>query len=710
MSRTKVLFLWHMHQPLYRIPELRKDGLKKLYRLPWVFLHGIREYYDMLRIVDEVPGVKVCFNIVPVLLEQIEDYSGGEAVRDVFVEMIEKDPDSLIERDRAFILRNFFALNYETQIKLYPRFRELYDRRGKPFDLESKVKRFSTKDFLDLQVLFLLANFSEVEKERDEFVSGLAQKGRDFSVEEKEELMARARSLISSVVPLLKKLQDEGKLEISTTPYYHPILPLLMDTDVARFSNPYRPLPAEKFSFPQDAYEQVKRALEFIESRFGRKPSGMWPAEGAVSEEAIKVMGEAGVKWIAADEGILERSLELGLRSEGFPAKELLRPYEFSGVRIFFRDRVLSDRIGFVYNRMSPEDAVRDFLEYLRSLSEAYVGEELYVPVVLDGENPWPYYPRGGLDFLRRLYSRLAESSFVDFSFFEEVEVEGESLSRVFPGSWIKQDFSTWIGSEEKNRAWGYLAKVRRELEGRMTPEAYSEILAAEGSDWFWWYGEDHPSLYAREFDEIFRGHLIAAYRLSGLEHPLFLEKCIRQEKFVSFRRFPAGPVSPVLDGRITDYFEWLSAGEIDLTQFYGGEEGQGESLLSALFFGYGDGRFYLRLDSQGKFAELLEEGYVIRLYLCNQKGEFLIAVRGFPEVRAQLYSRGGEGFSELAELDISCERILELAVPTEHMGEGEQELYLVLEREGEVVERYPLSGFFALPPRAEIEKEDWIL
>ena len=710
MSRTKVLFLWHMHQPLYRVPGFRRGERMKRFRLPWVFLHSIREYYDMLRIVEEVPGVRVCFNVVPALLEQIQDYTGGEDIRDDFLEVIEKDPDSLTDRDRSFMLRNFFALNYETQIKPYLRFRELYERRGKPFDLDSKVNRFSARDFLDLQVLFLLANFSEVEKERDDFISGLVAKGRDFSVEEKSQLLRKARALIASVIPLLRKLEEEGKLEISTTPFYHPILPLLLDTDVARLSNPYRPLPAQKFSFPEDAREQVKRALDFVERLLGKRPIGMWPAEGAVSEDAVRLMGDLGVKWIATDEGILERSLESGLRSEGFPARELLRPYEFSGVTVFFRDRVLSDKIGFVYQRMNPEEAVRDFLEYLRALHEAYGGEELVVPVILDGENPWPYYPRGGVDFLRRLYSRIAESSFVDFSFFGDVGAEREVLSRVFPGSWIKQDFSTWIGCEEKNRAWEYLVKVRRELEGRMTPEAYSEVLAAEGSDWFWWYGGDHPSLFAREFDEIFRTHLIAAYRLSGLDHPLFLEKCIREEKFVSFRRYPAGPISPVLDGKVTDYFEWLSAGEIDLTQFYGAEEKHVESLLEALFFGYGDDRFYLRIDSRSSFKDLLEEGYGLRFYLCNPRGEFLISVKGHPGLRAELYRRDEGGFSRLAELEACCEKILELAVPTEHLGDDEQELYLVLEREGEAVERYPLSGFFAIPPRSEIEKEDWVL
>ncbi|HDM90195.1 MAG TPA: glycoside hydrolase, partial [candidate division WOR-3 bacterium] len=192
MSRTKVLFLWHMHQPLYRVPGFRRGERMKRFRLPWVFLHSIREYYDMLRIVEEVPGVRVCFNVVPALLEQIQDYTGGEDIRDDFLEVIEKDPDSLTDRDRSFMLRNFFALNYETQIKPYLRFRELYERRGKPFDLDSKVNRFSARDFLDLQVLFLLANFSEVEKERDDFISGLVAKGRDFSVEEKSQLLRKA--------------------------------------------------------------------------------------------------------------------------------------------------------------------------------------------------------------------------------------------------------------------------------------------------------------------------------------------------------------------------------------------------------------------------------------------------------------------------------------------------------------------------------------
>ncbi len=706
----KVLFLWHMHQPLYRILEFKGDGILHFYPMPWVFLHGIREYYDMLKIVEEIEEARVTFNIVPSLLLQLEEYAEG-IVDDQFYEIIAGDPSSFTQAQLVFMLKNFFALNAETQIKPFPRFRELLERRGKPFDLEKKTARFNTQDYLDLQVLYLLANFSEVEKERDPFVRELVRKGRDFTQEEKVLLLKKAQSILRQILPLLLKLQDEGRIEISTTPFYHPILPLLCNTDIAKVSNPYRPLPAKRFSYPADAEEHVRRALSYMEEKLGRRPCGMWPAEAAVSEDAVRIFVKCGVSWIATDEGILERSLSFKLRANGIPSDKLFKVYEFDGLRIFFRDKELSDRIGFVYQKFEADEAVSNFMDYLWNLKCEYKDKELLVTVALDGENPWPYYHRGGLDFLRKLYRKVGDSTYVDFALFSEVEAKPESLSKIFPGSWIRQDFSTWIGCEEKNRAWEYLVTVREELDGRMSDEAYEEILAAEGSDWFWWYGDENPSLYAKEFDRIFRAHLAAAYRLSGIEPPLFLEKCIKKEKVFTFKRYPAAFFTPVHDGRVTDYFEWLPAGEIDLSHVGETEEKLGESILSALFFGYDKDSFHLRVDSRRRLSEVLEEGHVLKIFICTERGEYQVNVKYLDgKFEARVLRRVEDGFTEEATPLFAVDKVLELSLPYELIGDCGPELYIVLEKEGEIVERYPASGFFVIPSRRDVKEEDWII
>src|SRR5512138_3214600 len=470
-----VIFLWHMHQPYY------KDPLRGEYALPWVYLHGIKDYYDMAAIVDEVAGARAVFNLVPSLLEQLEEYAAGQAI-DPFLSRGRMHPADMGEDDRLFILENFFAANRQRLIEPVRRYFELFCLSGGDGGerARDRLRLFRDQDILDLQVCFFLAWTGEAARRRHPALQELVRKGSGYTAADKELLFATHRQILGEIIPLYKRLHAEGKLELSVTPYFHPILPLLCHLRNAQTAMPKVTLPTLPFSFPQDARSQVATAVDYFTRLFGFAPTGMWPSEGSVCNEALEIIADCGLTWVATDEGVLLHTLPEGL---GHGREALYQAYRFqrgaADLALFFRDHALSDLIGFTYSQWDGERAVSDFRERLLAIGRKTHGVRV-VPVILDGENAWEYYEDNGYSFLMRLYQALADDRdlrLTTCSAFLAEHTTHRRLDRIYPGSWINANYGIWIGHPEENLAWDYLYKAR-EAAVKGHPRV-AELLAA---------------------------------------------------------------------------------------------------------------------------------------------------------------------------------------------------------------------------------------
>ncbi len=663
----RVMILWHMHQPMYGIN--RDASGARFYPMPWVFVHGIREYYDMIEMVRRTHA-RVTFNLVPSLILQLEDYISGKA-NDLWIKHFLKPAEQLSEREQEFIRQNFFSMNYENFIKPYPEFAALLGRRN---------DRLSVQEYRDIQVYWILAQLSAFYHREDARVKRLVAKGRNFSEYDKSEVFGIAMEIIGKTLKLYHELAAEGVIEVSTTPFYHPILPLLIDIRVARVSMPDAPMPKVDFRHPEDAERHVETALEFMKER-GYRVNGMWPAEGSVSEDAVSVFSKYGVRWIATDEGILKRS---GMDD---PHKV----YAFKGVKMFFRDHGLSDAIGFTYQKMQAEMAVDDFIMHLENMRRARPNP--VVSIILDGENPWPGYPDGGLDFLELLYDRLKK----DFDLITPSDVgddEVVGLERLFPGSWIRSDFSMWIGNSAKNRAWEVLHAAREEFGSLDSFDAAaSEFMAAEGSDWFWWYG-DVGNPYGALFDEVFREHLKRAFELKGVNAPDILDEPIQETEEPVFK--PSGEIHPRLDGKVSSYFEWLYAGTVDFTREWAGTMMPGDLVLRSLMFGTDGDNLYFMFQADRPMTELLGTN-ALRVIFKDVDAELII------NNERAICRCGGRD----EELKMGLADVVEVAVPLKLLGNRKDyEIKVELVDGQEPVERHPQSGWFKI----SIEPDDWPL
>jgi len=613
MKPLNVALIWHMHQPDYR------DPLQEEVLLPWVFLHAVKDYGEMVQTaVDH--GVQVTFNLVPTLVEQLQGYASG-TLRDRWLELVRRDPEDLTDGERARLVKAVFSVHPERHIHPHPRYRELAELNeqwgGRAW------QRFAAGELRDLQVWFLLAWSGYYLRRGPGIVSDLLAKGRDFDGEDKRRLLQVYQDVVAGVLDRFRKAEAGGAIELSVTPYAHPILPLLCDSSEASRARNAVTLPPTPFRFPEDARRQIRFGLDCGRDYFGPKDRGVWPSEGGLSESVVRMLSEEGALWTAGDEALLDKSLPGGLGDR----TALYRPYSFMGLPMLFRDRELSDRIGFVYATWPFRDAAADLLDRLRALAHRVPGG--VVTLILDGENCWERYEDNGFGFLRGFYQGL-----VDDPLLRPVTVsqalagyKPEPLTALSPGSWINGDFDIWIGHPEENRAWEWLGEARRVLQGvddELRGAAWPHLLRAEGSDWFWWFGEHHRTEQAETFDQLFRHHLQAFYQAAKRPVPPYLLYPLRAPRRQSRVYHPTGMIRPVIDGRVTDYFEWLGAGSVELVG--GGAMHDASFDLLGFFYGYDEKYFYLRFD----FRQPMEQ-------LAGPNGELLLRLEGTEEWEARL-------------------------------------------------------------------------
>ena len=748
-----IAFVWHMHQPYYR------DLVTGECSMPWVRLHGTKDYLDMVSLLEAFPTLHQTFNLVPALLDQLEEYLPPARLSDVFLELSRKPAAELTEAEKRFLLEHFFLANWERMVKPYARYHDLFVKRGALIEEETWpaiLKRFKPQDYLDLQVWFNLVWIDPWLRQQDPALAKLEAKESSFTEAEKRQVLDAQLVILQRILPAYRAAQERGQVELTTSPYYHPIVPLLCEIRNAHTALPRLPLPEVTFRHPEDARWHLRQAVARHQTLFGRQPAGLWPPEGSVSEELVQLALEAGLRWLATDEEILWRTLKV-TRSPSLLYRPHLVRRAGGTLAIVFRDRELSDLIGFVYSQWKASIAIQDFLKRLEGISRQFRNEKqpALVSIILDGENAWEFYPRDGHEFLRGLYEALARDErfrVVTVSeFLERFPVDRHpSLPPLFAGSWIDGNFATWIGHPEKNAAWAHLARVRQELAttrrppepgverpaaldtsspARMVPArsqatelggaerrspesearggsadpAWRSFYVAEGSDWMWWFGDTHSSAQDEEFDRLFRTHLANVYRFLGQEAPAWLQTPIKTNVVQPVHE-PTAVITPTIDGLDTSYYEWLYAGRLDLRKHYAAIH-RGRQLLHVLYYGFDQTQGYFRLDADRKGLASLDRWRL---------------VFDLPDVNAQIVVQAAPGTGATASLSgphpqqLVCayQQIIELAVSRHLLAlqpGGSFALRLILYEGEDALERYPAHGSFRVPvPPADFEAHAW--
>ncbi len=611
-----VAFIWHQHQPLY------KSCVTGEYHMPWVRLHGVKDYLDLVLMLARYPKLHQTVNLVPSLILQIEDYVAGKAI-DPYLTATVSETQTLTLPQKEFILGHFFDAQHHTLIDPHPRYGELFAQHhdeGAAWCLD----HWTAQDYGDLLMWHNLAWIDPLFWDDPEIEQWLKQ-DRNFTLGDRQRIIAKHRDILSRILPQHRAMQEAGQLEVTTTPYTHPILPLLADTDAGRVAIPKMKLPQQRFQWAEDIPRHLDKAWQMYCDRFGCAPRGLWPSEQSVSPEILPYVAKQGFQWLCSDEAVLgwtkRHFFHRDEQGNVYEPEYLYQPYRLEtpqgDLSIVFRDHRLSDLVGFTYGAMAPQAAARDLVGHLeaiahslRSRQDADSGTGLEKPwlvtIALDGENCWEFYQQDGMPFLDSLYSQLSDHDgirLVTVAEYIDQFPPQESLPSpaLHSGSWVDGSFTTWIGDPVKNRAWDLLAEARQVLANHpeateaSNPEAWEALYAAEGSDWFWWFGEGHSSSHDAVFDKLFREHLSALYKALQEPIPDVLFHPLEQHERIADHR-PRSFIHPIING-MGDEQDWDHAGRITVAGARGTMHRS--SPVQRLWYGLDHLNFYLRFDFQ---------------------------------------------------------------------------------------------------------------
>ncbi len=531
-----------MHQPEYR------DLQTGEYNLPWTYLHVIKDYVDMVAHLEANPEAKVVVNFAPILLEQIEDYASqiNSYLHDRIVvsdpllaalvnPVITSDPD-----ERLVIIKNCLRANRERLINRYPPFQKLADMVDWLEANPEGMQYINPQFVADILVWYHLSWMGETVKLTDPRVKRLIDKGSNYTQHERFEIIEIIGDIFSKLICRYRNLAKNGQIELSVTPYAHPIMPLMLDINSTHQAMPDAPLP-ELEAYPggeQRVKWHLDQGIATFERFFGFKPRGCWPSEGSVSEKTLKLLSEFGFDWVASGGNVLRNSLR---RSE-MDGEIIHQPFRVNNTQIigFYRDDGLSDLIGFEYSNWHADDAVADLIQHLQNIAE-HEPDAGVVSIILDGENAWEHYPENGFHFLNALYKQLSQHPDIELTTFSECldsHLPVKELPHLIAGSWVYGTFSTWIGDTDKNRGWDMLGDVKKCFDkvvasGRLSKKklqvAENQLAICEGSDWFWWFGDYNPSEAVSNFEKQFRLNLSNLYQLLGEEVPAYLSLTFTQ-------------------------------------------------------------------------------------------------------------------------------------------------------------------------------------
>lgn len=537
-----VVLCWHMHQPQYC------DLISGEYKLPWTYLHGIKDYVDMAAHLEAQPEARAVVNFAPVLLEQLADYAAqvsgylrdSKPLRDPLLAALPAPVLPAHVEQRMGLIHACLRVNRQRVIERFPAYHRLARLADAFLEHCGEVAYASDQFIADLLVWYHLGWMAETVRRSDLRIQRLQEKGQGFTLHDRRELLTLIGELLSGISDRYRRLAERGQVELSVTPYAHPITPLLLDLETAREAMPDVSLPDLKH-YPggrERAHWHMREGIAVFEQYFGRKPSGCWPAEGGVSAATLGLLQDYDFKWAATGESVLRNSLHRH-QDDGAAADPdaCLKAYRLSRKKIacFFRDDGLSDEIGFTYSNWHADDAVANLVHRIEQMVERHPGRRLVVPIILDGENAWEHYPENGYYFLSGLYEKLAAHPVLRLSTFSDCLADGVEVARLpgmVSGSWVYGTFSTWIGDRDKNRGWEMLGDAKRAydkacrsgaLDSDQLVAAQLQLAICEGSDWFWWFGDYNPSDTVSDFESLFRLHLSNLYQLLGMEPPEYL-------------------------------------------------------------------------------------------------------------------------------------------------------------------------------------------
>lgn len=636
-KKLSVAFYWHMHQPVY---QLSPDGD---YLMPWVRLHAVKDYLDMALKVEQFKNIKLNFNLVPVLLDSLIDY-GENDMHDLHSRLTISPVEELDEEDKEFIINNFFDANYQSMIFPYEKYNELYQKRLA--NIDEGIKVFSEQEYSDLMAWFNLVWFDPIYKNKYPEIKKLLKKGSGFTLEDRKTIIELQRDIIRQIIPAYKDFMEKGKIEITTSPYYHPILPILLDIKDTLKNQP-EDLPSN-LKTQLDAKLQVKLALDKMEELFGRRPKGMWPSEHCISAKEMNLFAEEGLKWTISDEGILSESINFefirdfkGYLEEPY---HLLKSYKYkadtTSLDIIFRDSIIPNLISFEYPNHDPIAAANDLYDRIKVTQSKLLSspdENHLLTIAMDGENCWENYPEDGDTFLNEIYSLIENDDSLEtvlISDYLEKEKRHKPLKKIASGSWINRNYKLWIDEPLKNLAWNYLKHVRddfsREIKlNPLNPNielARKELFICEGSDWYWWYGEPNDSGRDNVFDYIFREHLKNIYFYLGLEPPQYLDVPLISAA-AKPSRYPKGSITPALDGQdVKEDDIWLNAGCIEIPD---GPVLKESKYFDRICFGYDNENLYLRFyvnDYVKENPSQFYQTYQMYIYLRNADRKMALA------------------------------------------------------------------------------------
>jgi len=551
MSETKrvnLVVVWHLHQPDYR------DYATGEFTHPWVYLHAIKDYADMAAHLERHPAMRAVVNFVPILLDQIEDYAeqfDTGRIRDPLLRLLARDEATPLTREeRRLVVKQCFRANHAKMIEPYPAYKALHDlyARIEPQGTAA-LDYLSDRYCYDLLTWYHLAWTGETVRRDSALVTRLMSTGSGFSHADRRALFGLIGEILRAIVPRYARLGASGRVELSTTPYSHPLAPLVLDFQSAREARPQLDLPAAS-AYPGGTARilaQLDLAFESHARRFGARPIGVWPAEGAISAPLLDLLAERGVRWTASSESVLANTLRHSTEALADRREYAYQPWRTGDRRLacFFRDDRLSDLIGFEYSKWNSEDAATHLVGEIEAIAaQASAETPPLVAVILDGENCWEFYPYNGFYFLDALYGKLESHSSIRSATFADMlddprqRAAATDLPKVIAGSWVHGDFTTWIGSPEKNRAWDLLVAAKQSFDlivasGRLTDTqrtaAQRQLADCEGSDWFWWMGDYNPAFTVAIFDSLYRANLAHLYALLDLPPPPGLAQPITQ-------------------------------------------------------------------------------------------------------------------------------------------------------------------------------------
>ena len=649
-----------MHQPDYR-------DTNGVMQMPWVFLHAIKDYYDMPWMMARHANVKATFNVTAPIIEQLKLYYHAPGESDKFLAIWLKNPAHLEEDERNWLIKLCKSTQFDTMVRPIGRYAELYVQ-----------EHYNNQELVDLEVVFMLAWCGVYLRRNNDLVKELLNKKRNYNDDDKSGLLKELSKFVSGIFDYYSKLREEGLITISTTPLNHPILPLLMDMQNAVRANPNTRIPKDHVSLEDDALLQVQKAQELFKETFGHEADGFWPAEGAVDESSVKLLNSCGVKWIATDEEILFKSLNSSDRNA------LYVPYDYNGTRIGFRDHYLSDLIGFTYRHKESYEAANHFMGELRKIHDRDANATAFV--ILDGENAWEFFHNNAFDFFDALYGTLSNSSWCKTVSMDEVKTQpAKKLLYLAPGSWIHGSFNTWVGHSEKTRGWELIYTTKKDYKhhedslDEATKEKITEhFLAAECSDWFWWYGDDHFTEFGAEFDELFRSRLIAIYDLIGINPPadLFVP-IIKARSSSSFWLKPQSDIHPNINGKHDSFFEWIGCGVVDESKLFSTMDKE-RGPIKKIFYGQDDEKIYFAFD-----------GKINKMCSLNAMTIIIDPIN----VRVTLSFETKKVVLDNLVITMACDDWLEVCIDKTKIDKDEISLRFELEEEGNVIQTLPGFG-----------------